>query len=94
MSEIGFMFECFGAAVNDAVLRGTKADFDAHCKRFLTDLFNDAPAVFMGSAKDSAEISYSLMMGLRSAVYFDDDIDLEDAYRLFRTSLRTMAGVS
>lgn len=94
MSEIGFMFECFGAAVNDPVLRGTKAGFDAHCKRFLAELFNESPAVFLGSAKDSAEIAYSLMMGLRSSVYFDDDIVLDDAYRLFRTSLRTMAGVA
>ncbi|MFK8019945.1 MAG: TetR/AcrR family transcriptional regulator [Pseudomonadales bacterium] len=93
MSEIGFMFECFGAAVNDEVLRGTKAGFDAHCKSFLADLFKDAPTVFLNSPKDAAEISYSLMMGLRSAVYFDDDIDLVDAHRLFSTSLRTMAGI-
>lgn len=94
MSEIGFMFECFGAAVNDDALRITKAGFDAHCKEFLTDLFNDAPAVFMGSPKDAGEIAHSLMMGLRSAVYFDDDIDLDDAHRLFRTSLRNMAGIA
>ncbi len=93
MSEIGFMFECFGAAVNDDVLRVTKAGFDADCKAFLCELFDESPSIFMNSSKDAAEIAYSLMMGLRSAVYFDEDIDLADAHRLFRTSVRTMAGI-
>jgi len=93
-AEIGFMFECFGAAVNDASLKKTKAEFDAHCKSFLVNLFDQAPTVFFNNPKNSAEIAYSLMMGLRSAVYFDDDIDLSDAHQLFTASLRTMAGIA
>lgn len=45
-SEIGFMFECFGAAVNDASLKKTKAEFDTHCKTFLLHMFEQAPTVF------------------------------------------------
>jgi AcrR family transcriptional regulator len=91
--EIGFMLECFGAAVNDDVLRVTKAEFDARCKGYLVAIFNSAPRVFLGDAKDAAELSYSLMIGLRSAVYFDDDIDLPEAHRLFLTSMLSMCGL-
>lgn len=91
--EIGFMLECFGAAVNDDVLRVTKAEFDTHCKAYLIDIFNGGPSVFMDNPKDAAEVSYSLMIGLRSAVYFDDDIDLADAHRLFLNSTLSMCGL-
>jgi AcrR family transcriptional regulator len=91
--EIGFMLECFGAAVNDQVLQVTKADFDVRCKAYLAEIFRAAPAVVMGDPKDAAEISYSVMIGLRSAVYFDDDIDLEDAHRLFVQSTLAMCGL-
>lgn len=91
--EIGFMLECFGAAVNDPVLQVTKADFDVRCKAYLAEIFRMAPAVVMGDVKDAAEISYSVMIGLRSAVYFDDDIDLKDAHRLFVRSMLVMCAL-
>ena len=47
----------------------------------------------MKSSKSSAEISYGLMIGLRSGVYFDDDIDLPDAHHLFLTSMLAMCGL-
>jgi AcrR family transcriptional regulator len=94
VKEIGFMLECFGAAVNDDVLRVTKAEFDERCKAYLGRIFDASPSVFMHSSKDAAELSYSLMIGLRSAVYFDPDIDLADAHRLFLGSMRTMSGLS
>ncbi len=93
VKEIGFMLECFGAAVNDDVLRVTKAEFDERCKAYLVKIFDASPSVFMDSSKDAAEIAYSLMIGLRSAVYFDTDIDLEDAHRLFMGSMLTMGGL-
>jgi len=91
--EIGFMLECFGAAVNDDVLRITKAEFDRRCKNYLVAIFEVSPDVFMDNPKDAAELSYSLMIGLRSAVYFDDDIDLADAHRLFMGSMLSMCGL-
>ena len=93
IKEFGFMLECFGAAVHDDVLRVTKADFDEQCKAYLVAIFEASPRVFMDNAKDSAEISYSLMIGLRSAVYFDDDIELGDAHRLFIGSMLNMSGL-
>jgi AcrR family transcriptional regulator len=91
--EIGFMLECFGAAVNDDVLRVTKAEFDRRSKAHLVAIFEASPSVFLGNPKDAAELSYSLMIGLRSAVYFDDDIDLGDAHRLFLSSMLSMCGL-
>lgn len=94
VKEIGFMLECFGAAVNDDVLRVTKADFDERCKAYLASIFDACPTASMHSSKDAAELSYSLMIGLRSAVYFDTDIDLSDAHRLFLGSMRNMSGLN
>jgi AcrR family transcriptional regulator len=92
--EIGFMLECFGAAVHDDVLRGTKAEFDMRCKGYLMAIFQASPTVFMDNAKDAAALSYSLMIGLRSAVYFDDGIDLREAHRLFIGSMLSMSGLA
>ena len=91
--EIGFMLECFGAAVNDDVLRVTKAEFDTRCKAHLVAIFEASPDVFRGNPQDAAELSYSLMIGLRSAVFFDDNIDLGDAHRLFLGSMLSMCGL-
>jgi hypothetical protein len=51
------------------------------------------PSLVLGNTKDAAEISYSVMIGLRSAVYFDDDIDLNDAHRLFVRSMLLMCAL-
>jgi AcrR family transcriptional regulator len=91
--EIGFMLECFGAAVHDDVLKHTKAEFDGHCKTHLAEIFDRAERRLVDDSRDSAELAYAMMIGLRSAVYFDDSVDLEDAHRLFRSSMRRMCGL-
>jgi AcrR family transcriptional regulator len=91
-SEIGFMLECFGVAVNDKVLRKEKSLLDEKCKDYLIELFSSTPMGLVAGAKDSAEVTYALLIGLRSAVYFDDKLNLEDAYRLFRTTVLSIAG--
>ena len=91
-TEIGFMLECFGVAVNHAVLHLEKAELDERCKAHLTELFADTPGGFVAGAKDSAEVAYALLIGLRTAVYFDDRLALSEAHRLFRTSVLRIAG--
>jgi AcrR family transcriptional regulator len=90
--EIGFMLECFGAAVHDEALKVTKAEFDVSCKEYLKRIFEDAPKTPATGVKDAAELAYAMMIGLRSAVYFDDAIGLEEAHRLFRRSMLSMCG--
>ncbi len=90
INEIGFMLECFGAAVHDEVLKITKAEFDSQCKAYLCKIFENAPELALGNAVDSAEVAYSMMIGLRSAVYFDDSITLDHAHRLFANTFRKM----
>jgi len=58
----------------------------------LTELFKQTPREFITSARDCAEVSYAMLIGLRSAVYFDDDIELVDAHRLFKNTMSSMAG--
>ncbi len=92
-SEIGFMLECFGVAVNDKVLRKEKAEMDVQCKAYLTELFSNTPQRFISSAKDCAEICYAMLIGLRAAVYFDDNLELVEAHRLFKDTTSRMAGL-
>jgi len=92
-SEIGFMLECFGVAVNDKALRQEKSALDEKCKQYLTELFSSVSNKAVPPAKDSAEVAYALLIGLRSAVYFDDKLGLKDARRLFRGSIMVMAGL-
>jgi AcrR family transcriptional regulator len=92
-SEIGFMLESFGVAVNDPVLRREKSRVDRECKAYLTELFQESPRGAIRSAKDSAELAYSLLIGLRTAVYFDDKLKLTKARKLFRDSMYLYCGL-
>lgn len=89
--EIGFMLECFGAAVHDQQLHGLKAALDRDCKKYLRQLFG--ATVNRERAADHAEIAYALLIGLRTAAYFDSRLGLPEALRLFRAEMRTLAGL-
>ena len=91
-NEIGFMLECFGVAVHHTMLHEAKAHLDEHCKAQLAELFANTPRGFVASARDSAEVAYALLIGLRTAVYFDEHLALVDAHRLFRTAMLNIAG--
>ena len=90
MSEIGFMLECFGAAVHDSQLHHEKAALDRFCKTYLEDLFAESPCG-ASQAHDSAEVAYAMLIGLRTAVYFDERVDLPRARGLFRASILNLA---
>jgi len=90
MSEIGFMLECFGAAVHDSQLHREKTALDRFCKTYLEELFVESPCG-ASKARDSAEVAYAMLIGLRTAVYFDERIDLPSARRLFHTSILSLA---
>lgn len=90
MSEIGFMLECFGVAVHDKQLHSEKAALDRFCKTYLEELFLESPCG-AAKARDSAELAYAMLIGLRTAVYFDERIGLPQASRLFRTSILNLA---
>ena len=90
MSEIGFMLECFGVAVHDSQLHSEKTTLDRFCKTYLEELFVESPC---GApyARDSAEVAYAMLIGLRTAVYFDERIELPRARRLFHASILNLA---
>ena len=88
--EIGFMLECFGAAVNNKTLHTIKTSFDKNCKAVLEQIFTTSNKITaLRENKDIAETTYSLMIGLRSSVYFDD-IELEEARRLFYNAIKQL----
>lgn len=90
-AEIGFMLECFGVAVHLPGLKQHKGDLDTLCKRYLHDLFAEIGAV-SGDPAYSAEVAYALLVGLRTAVYFDENLSVEQAHQIFRNEMVRMAG--
>ena len=89
-SETGFMLECFGVAVHDKQLHDEKAALDRFCKDYLRELFIKT-SCSPSQARDNAEIAYAMLIGLRTAAYFDDRLELEQARRLFRAGLLDQA---
>jgi AcrR family transcriptional regulator len=85
-SETGFMLECFGVAVHDDELHKEKAELDRQCKEYLCELFKQGSGKKI-SARDHAEITYSMLIGLRTAAFFDQRLELKDARRLFHAAL-------
>jgi len=90
-SEIGFMLECFGVAVHDSQLRNEKTELDRFCKTYLSELFEQSPCGPV-RARAYAEISYAMLIGLRTAAYFDEQLGLPRARRLFYDEMLNLAG--
>ena len=93
-SEIGFMLECFGVAVNDEIMKGEKAALDVFCKTYLADMFKETPCNFTTGARASAEIAYAILIGLRTAVYFDDSLDIKEARGLYLDAMIQISGLA
>lgn len=90
-SEIGFMLECFGAAVHDSKLRHMKTRLDRECKAYLTGLFESLSGAGGRRAEDAAELAYAILIGLRTAAYFDKKLQLTQARRLFNEAIVGLA---
>jgi len=89
-SEIGFMLECFGAAVHDEKLHQEKSDLDREFKKYLGELFQQS-AAGAAAARNTAEIAYSMLIGLLTVAFFDERLNLSDARRLFRAEMLRLA---
>ena len=90
-SEIGFMLECFGVAVHDRELRRDKKKLDRFCKSCLTEVFEQSPCG-PSNARAYAEVSYAMLIGLRTAAYFDKRLGLPRARSLFHDQMLNLAG--
>ena len=91
-SEIGFMLECFGVAVNDSQLHNEKTELDRFCKSYIKKLFSKSPCGAEG-ARDSAEIAYAMLIGLRTAAYFDERLGPRKARHLFHSEMLNLAQI-
>jgi AcrR family transcriptional regulator len=91
-SEIGLMHECFGIAVHDDRIKQIKTEFDARTKSYLEDLFRQLPGRSMFRAKDATEVAFAILFGLRTAVFFDDDLDQARALQVFKDSIGSLCG--
>jgi AcrR family transcriptional regulator len=91
-SEVGFMLECFGVAVHDKHLHTEKAELDRYCKEYLQQLFERSPCGAV-KARDSAEIAYAMLVGLRTAAFFDEELGPRHARRLFHAGMLNLANL-
>lgn len=91
-SENGVMLECFGVAVHDKQLRQAKTRLDRHCKAHLREFLEKSPCG-RDNAADAAEVAYALLVGLRTATYFDERLRPQKAYDTFRGELLKIAGL-
>ena len=89
-SDIGFMLELFGAAVHDRRLNREKAQLDRFCKTHIQQMFERLPCG-TARAKASAEVAYSLLVGLRTASFFDERLSSQQARRLFYAEVMNLA---
>jgi len=89
-SEIGFMLECFGVAVHDKQLQHQKVVVDRFCKAYLQELF-ESSSCGKARARDSAEVAYAMLVGLRTASYFDERLSPRRARMVFRNEMRGRA---
>jgi len=85
------MLECFGVAVHDNQLRDQKTELDRICKTYLSELFEQSPCG-PAKARSYAELSYAMLIGLRTAAYFDERLGLPRARRLFYHEMLNLAG--
>jgi AcrR family transcriptional regulator len=93
-SEIGFMLECFGVAVHHQTLSEEKANLDRQCKAYIRDLFEALAKKPPRDAEERAEIAYAVLIGLRTAAYFETELDLPKARRLFHDSVLRLSRLS
>ena len=89
-SEIGFMLECFGAAVHDEKLHLEKSALDRAFKKYLEGLFRQSAGDAAG-ARNTAEIAYSMLIGLLTVAFFDQRLGLPKARSLFRSEMLRLA---
>ena len=92
-SEIGFMLECFGVAVHDKRLHREKTALDRACKDYLRQLFESSPCG-PANARSSAELAYAILVGLRTAAYFDQRLAPAKARRLFHAEMMHLANLT
>lgn len=91
-SENGFMLECFGIAVHNKELRQAKTELDLYCKSYLREFLAKTPCG-PANAANAAEVAYALLVGLRTATYFDERLEPQLAYRIFRSQLLQISGL-
>lgn len=89
-SETGFMLESFGVAVHDERLHDEKANLDRFCKDYLEELFSSVDRT-KARAREHAEVTYAMLIGLRTAAFFDNRLSLADARHLFRQGVLNQA---
>jgi len=90
ISEIGFMLECFGAAVHDEKLHREKSELDRAFKKYLAELFQQSPSG-SANAANTAEIAYSMLIGLLTVAFFDERLGLPKARSLFSAEMQRLA---
>ena len=76
--------------MHDQQLHNEKRDWDRYCKSYLEELFGKSPSG-PGTAHDNAEVAYAMLIGLRTAAFFDERLGPSKARRLFYSEMMSLA---
>ena len=77
--------------MHDTELKANKKKLDRYCKAYLQALFEQSPCG-PGKAQESAELAYAILIGLRTAVFFDNRVQISDSKELFHGKIMSLAG--
>lgn len=90
---LGVVQELSGLAVHDEALREIKSQHTQHWQYFLETLFDTITPVTGLSPRDASRVTHALLAGLDTNTVFDPTLTRATAQRLFRDTLRTLAGL-
>lgn len=90
---LGVVQELSGLAVHDEALREIKSQHTQQWQAFLQTLFDLTATVAGLDPREAARITHALLAGLDTNSVFDPTLSRATAKRLFRDTVRTLAGL-
>ncbi|HEX2483980.1 MAG TPA: TetR/AcrR family transcriptional regulator [Myxococcota bacterium] len=85
--------ELTGLAVHDERLHEIKAQHAEGWRRYLEGVFERAGPAPGLSAREAAWLAHAMIVGLNTNALFDGELRREDAHRILRLALRSLAGL-
>jgi AcrR family transcriptional regulator len=85
--------ELTGLAVHDERLHAVKAAHTEGWRRYLETVFERARPAAGLSAREAAWLAHATVVGLNTNALFDGKLRREDAHRILRLALRSLAGL-
>lgn len=91
--RLGVLQEIFALTIHHPRMRRMKSDYDAHVRTMLAEMFAKVKRAPGLSVADAARLGHALVEGFLHDAVFDSEPTLATPRRLFRETMRTLAGL-